>query len=231
MSKRRPSKKGTAPKRRRSHLRAASGTGLTSYPGSQFGNPAPEHIHAPYGNDYEALGTEAIFRRIESDINELIGRAYHLSVDRWTIEPCDLAEFEIPMEQARRNLEMWELIREGLRNDDKQVKETAERLLQTRRALDADEAKAAAISLAWLGQSTARRLEHLSDERLDLMRSVARRFSTWPVNLGRGKPKSSGKQVIQRVDFAERYLMGLQLNADYFWPQTENRPVGSATRW
>lgn len=227
MKPRKP-KPNAAKVKKPSKRKVAARTGLTDYPVSQFGNPPPFVIpaEAPFGNGCEnrTYGTDrnyapppthpeetfAIFQRIERDISELVARAFHQSVDRWTTET------------VTRHHDARQAMKHFFGCEFKEEPMEGEAALNERRELDAKQAGQAAHSLALVGQSAARWLEHLSKERLELLRAVAGKFGTWPVNLGMGKAKRTGQRDIQRVAVVENYLRRLDLNSVPYWPKTEN---------
>lgn len=194
-------------------------TGLVDDPIGQLGNPEVEHIHAPHGRAYESIKTEALFQRIESDIMELVARVYHLSVDRWVAEPPMMAEFEVTMEKAKTDQETRARIAKGLGSGKKREREKADKLRRELNARDMEEARQAAIFLAEIGRTTARRLEFLSNERLELFRSFAGRIANWPVNLGLEKPTNRSKRSLTGRKDAEDYLRRLDVNLESFWPK------------
>ena len=196
-------------------------TGLLDDPIGKLGNREVEHIHAPHGRAYESITTEAIFERIESDIMELVARVFHLSIDRWVAEPPMMAEFEVRMEQAKRDQETRALIAKGLSSGKKREREKADKLRRELNARDAEEARRAAVFLAEIGRTTASRLESLSNERFELVRSIAGRFANWPVNLGLEKPTKRSKRSLTGKEDVEDYLRRLGVNSESFWPRTE----------
>lgn len=216
--------------KRQPRKQQTSGTGLVRSPFCELGVVHPIHVRQPfYRGEHEAMKAEDIFRRIESDIEELVARALHLSVDRWLKEPDSLASFEIPSGRAWKEKSRRLLLREGLNSKDTRERERAEqRYLQLRKLDDAD-ADLAVVRLALIGQQVTRRLELLTRERLDFLEPIARTFSTWPVSLGLGKADRSGKRKVRGAEDAGRLLRRLNLNADNYWPETENPDGGSVS--
>lgn len=207
----RNSKPNAAKVKNPSKREVAARTGLSYCPVSQFGKPtsaAPEKTNFSPSPPEE---TVAISQRIERDISELVARAYLLSVDRWTTETAR-REYH----NARQFFNQFS----GYESKDERLE--GEDALNERRELDAKQAGQAAHCLALVGQSAARWLEHLSRERLELLRAVAGKFATWPVNIGMGKAKRTGQRDIQRVKIAGKYLRRLDLNSEPHWPETEN---------
>lgn len=80
------------------------------------------------------------------------------------------------------------------------------------------EAQRAALELARIGHAVASWLEYLADERLDLIKPVARRFPVWPFNLGMSKEKRGGRRDLLRATLAKKYLSQLGLGLEHYQP-------------
>jgi hypothetical protein len=199
-----------------------SATGLARFPYFDLGVLGSAHIAQPHGGgEYREMGVEDLFDRLQRDTEELLARAYHLSIDRWITEPDPVAQFEVPMEDAEELLERRALIQQGLKSANKSENAVAEVQHCYFVEQDLEEARNAATLLALVAQDAARQLEFLSRERFDLLESIARRFSSWPVNLGLGKPDKQGKRKLQNAKAAENSLRRLNVNAEFCLPETE----------
>ncbi len=221
-------------KKQETQKRKHDGTGVKDLPFRwiKLGVAHPPPIAQPRnGVDYERFETPEIFARIERDIKELVARAYHQSVDDWPACPS-ATESEPQTALAKRHEDTRASITKGLHSKDEAEREKAERMRRDLRALElayAEDARRAAIYLALTGRSLASRLELLSGERLELLRPIARKFITWPFNLGLSKPDKHGRRKFQRSDLAEKNLRRLEVNADFYWPDSKSPADASAS--
>lgn len=204
--------------------RPGTGLDLNRLHVRELGAWHPPHVHQPCGTEeFEQMKSDDIYARIDRDIAELVARAYHQSVDRWRSEPPAEAQFEMRSEQAQLQKRIRADIARGLNSQHPAERERAERDSRELLEFDSWAARKAAGYLAVIGYDTAKWLEFLTAERLELLQPIARRFETWPVNLGLGKADANGLRCFQRAKVAEKNLRDLDLNAEAFWTDSENR--------
>lgn len=194
-------------------------TGLKLGQGLKFGRVEPPRIKLPWATEaLDAIRSVDLSERIIENMGELVARAFHLSVDRWTNQaPADL-ETEMSTARLEEDRRIRKSIQEGLNSTNARRRKAAETMRAQLAKLERTEAQRAVLELARIGHATASWLEYLADERLELVQPVARRFPLWPFNLAMSKVKQGGRRDILRAKLAKRYLEKLGLGLERYLP-------------
>jgi hypothetical protein len=198
------------------------------------------HLRSPREHpEYRKMPTSKICRRIQDDIGELLCRAHPSAGQDWAREfygPEHVQQFlELNSQSRWQDVDkehadelcpgLWERLNARLPGTDKpdldKIRGARKELSELWEQRKRREAFPAADALAWVTHEAAMFLENLSVKCPQLLRDVAKRYQTWPVNIGTRKKVLNGKRrtVLARLAFAEKYLMGLGVNTESTWPE------------
>ena len=205
-------------------------TGLNLSLRITLGEIEPPRIKLPWATkDANVTLSPDLSPRILNDIEELVARAVHLSVDRWMSQSSPELEAEMSAEIAEADRRMRQFIQEGIKSRNSKRRKAAESWHSQLVTMERAEAQRAALELARIGNAVASWLEYLADERLDLLIPVARQFAVWPFNLGMSKEKRGGRRDLLRAKLAKKYLSRLQLSTERYQPgETSPQSEGKA---
>lgn len=118
--------KATANKRKRA---PEPRTGLQGSLRIKLGEVEIPRIKLPWATeDLDAIQSASLSERIIADIQELVARAFHLSVDRWTSPPPADLEREMSAERAEEDRRMRKFIQEGVSSGNAKRRKQAETL-------------------------------------------------------------------------------------------------------
>jgi hypothetical protein len=194
-------------------------TGLHGSLRIKFGEIEIPRIKLPWATEnLDAMPSAILSERMMVDIEELVARAVHLSVDRWASPPPADLEREMSAERAEEDRRVRKFIEEGVSSANAKRRKQVETLRSQLVKMERAEAQRAALELARIGQAVASWLEYLADERLDLIKPVARRFPVWPFNLGMSKEKRGGRRDLLRAKLAKKYRSQMGLGLEHHQP-------------
>jgi hypothetical protein len=184
------------------------------------------HIKPPrWIREYEKMRVRELVRRIQDDLEELLARAYPTYTEEWQqrFAPNYWRKFPVTYENRLRcviNQSIAEELRPGLweritSQDETITCKASEEYQKLLQQFLESEPRHAANALAFIGKRAAIYLEHLFVKRGALMKEIAAKYQSWPVNLGLRIKRVKGKLTyeVTRHAFARDYLIELGLNS------------------
>jgi hypothetical protein len=187
-------------------------TGLSGTFNVTWGEFPPPRISLPEKNaELEVEHPASLAQTAQGAVDELMARAFHGWVDRWSEAPAPDLESELSAERAEADRKLRQAICEGAQSSDRRRRRLSIKLRQYLIDRDRREARRAAMELAIIGTRVADWLEYLGERRPDLLKEVAPHLAVWPFNLGLSRPRRGGKRGLLRAKVAKAHLtkMGL----------------------